>query len=320
MVINIISRSLFRGDVTGPSKVVKNTIKGLEMLGVVCVYNQPIKYHDYNWIHDDKKAIVEAGICNKPVIIGPNIATTPDELPLFRKKLNNGSILLLPSDWVGLLWDFYKFSEVKTRIWPVGIDTIKFYNVERCNKSKVLVYFKQRDDSILTNTLSILNQLNFNYEVVYYGSYSEEEYIKILHNCLFGIWIGCSESQGIALQEAMSTNLPLIVIDSDSLLDAITLKTRKYIPYTFKTDVKNIKVTSAPYFDQSCGIVISNVNSLRGSINELLHSLDEFKPRNYIKEHLSLKVSATQLVSYFKLLKVTKCRSENCKILTNMIF
>ena len=55
--------------------------------------------------------------------------------------------------------------------------------------------------------------------LIEYGKYSEQDYINALNEAKFGIWLGCTESQGIGLQEALATDLPLIVLDATSLFE-----------------------------------------------------------------------------------------------------
>jgi hypothetical protein len=320
VVVNIISKSLFKGGITGPSKVVKNTVNGLKMLGVECVYNQPISKYKNNWIHDNKAAVIEAGFCNKPVIIGPNIATAPDELPIFRKKLHKNSIFLIPSKWVVDLWSYFEYHETDIKVWPAGIDTDEFSLVERKSTDKILLYFKQRDVEILHSVKEILVKYNFNYELICYGEYKQEDYVKALHNCSFGIWIGCSESQGIGLQEALATNMPLIVLDVKTIFDTFPIRTKKYIPYSFPKGASRIRATSAPYFDERCGIIVNNINELQNKITEFSLNVDKYSPRAYIMEKLSLKISAGCIVVFFKNINLKKTNQLNFRLLSFFLF
>lgn len=256
MTINIISTQINRTHITGPKKVLINTLKGLDKLGINYVFNRPINDYAYNWIHDDQKAIIEAGFHNKPVLVGPNTAILPKDLPLFRFKLPEGSIYLHPSQWTIDIWKFLGYRETKLAAWAVGIDLNEFPAIARTNKTKVLLYFKQRDLALLEETKQILQKLNLDYRVIQYGFYTEEEYLQALNECRFGIWVGCSESQGIALQEALATNLPLVVLDSTSVFDTVSTNGKNYIGYHFPKNIKHIKMTSAPYFDHRCGIKI----------------------------------------------------------------
>ena len=299
MIINIISTQVDRKRITGPKKVFSNAILGLDRLGIEYVFNQPINEYKYNWIQDDQKAIIEAGFVGKAVLVGPNIAVLPKDLPKFRKKLPKGSVYLHPSQWTIDIWNYLGYCESKLDFWPVGIDINKFKIVDRKDNTKVLLYFKQRDLKLLEEAKKILKKMNLEYELVHYGFYKEEAYQKVLEECKFGIWIGCSESQGIGLQEALATNLPLIVLDSLSLFDSVPTDSKNYFAYEFPKELKNVRTTTVPYFDDRCGIKIDNINILEESIIFMKNNIEKYKPREYIEANLTLEKSALWLVSFF---------------------
>jgi hypothetical protein len=51
----------------------------------------------------------------------------------------------------------------------------------------------------------------------YLQRYNEAEYLTYLQSCKYGIWIDAHESQGFALEEALSCNVPLLVWNVSSL-------------------------------------------------------------------------------------------------------
>ena len=320
MTINVISTQIDRDITTGPKKVLSNTIKGFDKIDIKYVFNRPIGEYKYNWIHDDQKAIIEAGFIGKPVLVGPNTAVLPRDLPKLRKKLPNGSIYLHPSPWCVEVWRYLGFDEVSLEYWATGIDTDEFGKVDRANKSKILIYFKQRDLKLLEQTREILNSLGLEYTVIHYGYYKESEYKKALEECRFGIWIGCSESQGIGLQEALSTNLPLIVFDAKSIFDTVAVDSKNYFAYKFPKTLKQIKATSAPYFDERCGVKIYEMKKLKEAILHMNENIDKFNPRKYIEENLSLEKSAKRLVSFFDKMDIKDIKSSNYQNISKYLF
>ena len=320
MIINIVSTQINKNQINGPKKVLINTLKGLNYLGIKYVFNRPINEYKYNWIHDDQKAIIEAGFVNKAVLIGPNTAVLPKDLPLLRKKLPKNSIYLHPSQWTKDSWNLLGYKETILELWPAGIDLNKFPKITRNDKIKVLLYFKQRDLSLLNNAKLILEKLNLEYVVIHYGYYKEEEYLKALNECRFGIWIGCSESQGIGLQEALATNLPLIVLDAISLFDYIPTNSKKYAGYGFQKSLKTIRTTTAPYFDQRCGIKIEEIADLKKSILYISNNIDQYNPREYIEETLSLEESVNSLLSFFGQMAIQDSNSYNYQTISKILY
>lgn len=320
MVINIISTQACRTDITGPRKVLINTIKGLDKIGIKYVFNQPINKFDYNWIHDDQKAIIEASLVGKPLLIGPNTAVLPVDLPIFRKKIPKSAIYLHPSRWTIDIWNFLKYNETKLDFWPAGIDLDDFEVFDRKECKKVLVYFKQRDLKLLEKAKSILRNLKIDFELIHYGFYKESCYKKALQECRFGIWIGCSESQGIGLQEALATNLPLIVLDANSLFDTVFTDSKSYYGYSFPKKLKDIKTTTVPYFDERCGIIIQDIIDLENAINEMMQNINIFNPRKYIENNLSLEISAKLLIGFYDQMQIKGEQSYNYQKLSKILF
>ncbi len=320
MQINIISRQANKERITGPKKVLVNACKGLDKLGVKYVFNEPIANHKYNWIHDDQKAIIEAGFVGRSVLVGPNIAVLPGDLPKLRKKLPQGSIYLHPSRWTIDVWKFLGFNEAKLDFWPVGINLDEFEVFDRTNFNKVMVYFKQRDLKLLEKTKEILKTLKIDFELIHYGFYKENDYKKALMECKFGIWIGCSESQGIGLEEALATNLPLIVLDATSLFDTVPTDSKNYFAYEFPKSLKDIQTTTAPYFDERCGIKIKNISELQDAVTLMRYNLASYNPRAYIEENLTLEKSARWLLGFFEKMDIKETKSYNYQMISKVLF
>lgn len=299
-IINIVSHSAKNDQITGPTKVFKNTCKGLELIGQPYVLNQKISNYSWNWIHDSHEALVETAVLGKPAVLGPNIVVLPKDLPKFRPRLNKKCIYLHPSEWAVNVWRQIGFTECRLMSWPAGIDT-ELFEVNRDNvvDDQVMIYFKERDPVLLELVIKNVNECGLVPHVIIYGKYNEDQYKKILSKCSFGIWLGRQESQGIALQEALSAGLPLIVVDAPSLFDTFAPKTYKF-PYF----LKSFRTTSAPYFDQRCGIIIDSIDDLNEAIEKVKHQMSFFDPKAFVREELSLEASAEKLVNIFSMLEL----------------
>ena len=143
MVINIISNQIKKKSIRGPKKVLINLLKGLDLIGVEYVFNQPISKFKYNWIQDSLSALIEVSYSKTPVLLGPNLVEMPKDLPLLRPKMAKGSVYLHPSKWTKDKWMSNGFDEIIIEEWPVGIDTTAFGFIDRSKlPHKVLIYFK----------------------------------------------------------------------------------------------------------------------------------------------------------------------------------
>jgi hypothetical protein len=297
--INIISESFSSNKTGGPNKVIRNLIKGLEKINYPYVINKSIKEYKYNYIQDSIKGLIEIHINKIPAIIGPNIAVLPNNLPINIDLLQN-NIYLQPSKWCIDLWQTFKINNNNIFTWPVGID-LEDFNLKKnldSTKEHVLIYFKKRNPALLKKAISIISNLGYNPLVITYGSYNEDQYKYVLSKCKFGIWIGISESQGIGLQEALASNLPLIICDVNSLFDSYD-----QIEYSFPPNLKSFIPTSAPYFDSTCGLILKNFSDLEDAIKKISHNLNLYQPRNYIKNNLNLEKQAQELINFFDILQ-----------------
>ena len=303
MQINIISRSLRSGARWGPAKVLRNTIRGLELIGVSVSLNEDILKFDTNWIHDDLRAYAHAVAIEKPILFGPNLVANPEELPFRWRKPANGSICLVPSEWVAKAWcSCVQFNGVTIEAWAAGIDTQTFGPLQKKNnqnESFVLVYFKNRNKIELDYVVQKLVDKNIPYRIFAYGAYDELTYLESLKSAKYAIWLSGTESQGFAMMEALSTNLPILILDclnlNDNVLNESIVSRPKFPKIFFK-----IRASSAPYFDERCGLKIVSISEIDQAINEMEKKCFQFNPRQYILENHNLSLAAEKLIAFAK--------------------
>ena len=95
--------------------------------------------------------------------------------------------------------------------------------------------------------------------------------------------MGRHESQGFAIEEAMSCNVPLLVWDS------------VYMSQEQGYNYPNIPCTSIPYWDSRCGETFYKKEDLEKTFDIFITKL--YQPREYIMEQLSLEKCSKNLVS-----------------------
>lgn len=292
-VINILSNSARQSKVGGPNKVFVNVSKGFDRIGQRYVINQNPEDYIFNWAHDSVADLITIASRKIPAIVGPNLVVLPKDLPWFLPKLAN-CLYLHPSSWCVEVWEKYKFTGCKLKSWPVGIDWEKF----SCRRSpmsckNVMLYIKNQHISIEKEALWAIEKAGFNAQVIKYGRYTEDEFQQVLQCSQFGIWIGTTESQGIALLEALASDLPLIVLNNTNV-------SKSYgSVYKFPKEMVDFPATSVPYFDNSCGIVIDKIDELGNAVEKMGVNYRNFTPQKYIRNNLSLEISAQKLVDLF---------------------
>lgn len=210
---------------------------------------------------------------NIPSIYGPHFSVFPDNKI---NKIKKG-IYIQPSDWViKYVWDSVKHIPVIP--FPFPVETEKFKEIKPFKeRSEILVYFKQRDPREFKLLSKFLKNKNINFKLFNYGSYNEEDYLNFLQNCKYMVVLGRHESQGFAIEEALSCNIPLLVWDAKSMNQEMG------------QNYPDIKATSIPYWDERCGEFFYQFEELESTFNKFISKLETYNPREYILENLSVE-------------------------------
>ena len=184
-----------------------------------------------------------------------------------------------PSDWARDVWRNSELcNNIRIESLPFGVDTIRFNEIMPIEQKKnIFVYYKSRMPEELQQIMVFLSKFNLEIKVFnYLIKYSEEEYLNCLHNSKFGIWVGRHESQGFALEEALSCNVPLLVWDVKSM--------NQEYGYNYQ----DIPATCIPYWDNRCGEFFKSITELPFIFNIFTNNLNNYKPREYILENVSI--------------------------------
>ena len=145
---------------------------------------------------------------------------------------------------------------------PFPVDTNKFSPNSNNVKTEVFIYFKRRNPIELTFIESFLKSNNINYNIFdYVKRYDENDYLSFLQKSKFGIILDAHESQGFAIQEALSCNVPLLVWNT------------KTMNQEYGSKYSNIHCTTIPYWDQRCGEFFYNINELDETFNLFISKL-----------------------------------------------
>ena len=211
-------------------------------------------------------------------IFGPHMSVFPEKKQMDMIRGNNVTYVQ-PSKWAANVWknsDLCKNISVKPL--PFGVDTNKFNNdTPISERSQVFIYFKSRHPILLNIVEMFLKSKGVNYKIFNYKTkYDESTYIEYLKKSKYGIWIGRHESQGFALEEALSMNVPLLVWDVKSMNEE------------YGYNYADIPATVIPYWDDRCGEFFYNINDFHNVFDLFISRLETYKPREYILENLSM--------------------------------
>ncbi len=270
--------------VGGPSKLIKNLKMGLDLVNEQYECNpSQINLKDKILFTQNHPLLNFCDLSN--VIIGPNICVLPiDSKIVMEQKYNK---IITPCNWV---YNKYKkwINEDKIVIWPVGIDTNLFRDTSKDEKNyDCLIYVKNRTPEELEFVMEMMAEFDQTFNVVRYGSYNEEMFLDSISKSRYCFMLDNTESQGIATQEILSSNLPMFTWD-------INYWDHRGNEYT-------VPATSVPYWDSTCGekLIGINKNDIKELFSIFLSRQNEYKPRYFIEKNLNLKERAKQLLSFY---------------------
>ena len=246
-------------------------------------------FEDFDCVYSPSDTIDLLKYPNTKFIFGPQFSIFPDKRLNIIKSTN--SVYNLLSDWVINVWSSFEYcNNLKLIKLPFGVDTEKFNYIKPIQeRTKVFVYFKRRNPSELNYLLNFLQRKNIEIKVFdYVSSYSEEVYLDYLQNSKYGIWLDAHESQGFALQEALSCDVPLLVWNVLSMNQE------------HKSSYNNIPATTIPYWNESCGEYFYNEQELENTYNLFISKLDTYKPREFILKNLSVETCEKNLINFIE--------------------
>jgi len=240
---------------------------------------------NFDCIYSPSKPIDVSKYPSSFFLFGPHFSVFPDHhLSLIQSK---HSIYIQPGRWVVDLWKKYDICKDLTMVdIPFGVETDKFCEIKPIReKTKIFVYYKTRHPNELSFLEYFLQSNSIEYTLFHYNKkYKEEDYLQCLQDSVFGIWLGRHESQGFALQEALSCNVPLFVWDVRSMNQE------------FGYHYPDFPATAVPYWDERCGEIFYTIDELYDKFQFFLSRLDQYQPRQFVLEHLSIEVCEQKFI------------------------
>jgi glycosyltransferase involved in cell wall biosynthesis len=293
-----VVRRLLRGPTQpgGHTRVFLNLCAGLDRLGV------PYRVNAYRYLrrHPDEVACV----IGKPLVLDKIPPSTPivfgaagydhpvDKPTLLSEHAIRG--ILVPCEWVRRMFEPHWGDKV--HVWPVGIDTDGWRPSPDVAKDfDVLVYDKirchlARDHAAVRDPiLRDLEARGLRVAILRYGFYREEQYRNLLARSRSMVFLCEHETQGIALQQALSCEVPVFAWD----LGGVWQDTNYY-----PDRVQFSPVTSVPYWDERCGMKFHDAADFNATFQDFWAGVTEGKisPRAYVTENLTLEAGARHYV------------------------
>ena len=272
----------------GTHKCMNNTLKALKQ-NTNSSYNKDVYPNSYilqfDWYGEKVlNQLLNNKFKKKKVIIGP--LYTDDQLKklsTYIKKYPYIKVLTASKYSVEKILNNNNLNINKEDICivPTGIVSEKILDnlKNKDRNTDCLIYFKNRDRIDLENVINFLNSRSIDFKLFEYGKYKNIDLIKTAKKSGFCVLVNGAESQGIAMQEILMTNLPIYA-------------------WNLQDDINNF-ASSVPYFDSGCGMIVNNFDEFTNNFDEFINKLNSFKPSSLIKEKLTFEQFISNLQNEF---------------------
>lgn len=277
----------------GPVSVERNLLKGLGQIGQPYRLNPPAEeFTPYVGVLSGIEALKRTiGMKRRGevewLVAGPNLVISPDQYDRLLESVEIDRVVV-PCDWTK---DFYGHTSpsIKSRlhVWPSGVDATYWTPDSRQDTAlDFLIYLKADNRALLTTLLELLDRNRLTHHTIEYGRYLPSDYRALLRSSRFMAFLSESESQGIALFEAWSCDVPTLVRD------------RGYWRYPDGM-YEWIGASSAPYLTATCGLSFKDADDLPGKLDGFLDRAHSYAPREFILASHTLAHSASDYAKVF---------------------
>jgi glycosyltransferase involved in cell wall biosynthesis len=219
------------------------------------------------------------------LVAGPVNALFADE---------NGRVLFLPeidrlivaSEWMK---SFYRDAPellAKSRVCPCGVDA-EFWKPRRADRTKTaVVYWKSGEERFCERVEQVIRDCGLEPRRVRSGHgehahFTREQLRDLLDEAAVGVFLSAFETQGLALAEAWSMDVPTLAWDPRAEAE---WRERSFI-----------SGSSAPYLTAGTGRLWQTLDELAPLLRATLAGRGTFQPRRWVLEHMTDAICSAAL-------------------------
>lgn len=265
----------------GPGRRAQNLITGLTRLGV------PFEICGDNY---EYAVAMQGGPLNQRVHllpeytpIGPNVMHNSGDDTVVAGKFKN---YIVQAAWVEDYWKWQypeQTKDFKFYIQPPAVDLQDgFSDIARDRNpgaGTCLLYTKYQNEDNRICAEILCRSLKHSFDIVKYGEYDLDGLKKACLEHEYCIFNSCCEKGSNALMEILGCGIPVYVIDS-----------KRWIG-----DDKFDRCTSAPYFDDRCGVIGDREGTNFNEFYENVRS-KKYNPHDFIAESYTVEKTAQVMV------------------------
>ncbi len=228
-----------------------------------------------------------------PAVVGPGFFDHPCQAPELMHDPRFRSYIVT-CEWMQALFEpVYKAACVQ---WHAGMDLNLWPDSAGLPKTlDFLIYDKVRWDrdtyepGLIDPVRAALDARGLSHETIRYGAYDHALYREKLKSTRALLFLCEHETQGMAYQEAMAADVPVLAWDNGFWLD----------PNRTRYTKNAVPASSVPYFAPECGERFRDIAAFPDALERFLTRLPGYTPRAYVARELSLEGSARQYLEYY---------------------
>ena len=263
-----------------------------------------VRVNEFKTARDNPQAPV--GLCGypqildgwwlpNPAVLGPGLWDHPAQAP---RQMDDARfrVYVTTCDWQHDMFA-RAYGEQYCAHWHAGFDLQDWPDTgARPKDLDVLIYDKVRwrrdhfEPELITPIHAALDARGLKHETIRYGRYDYRDYRRQLERAKSMIFLCEHETQGMAYQEAMASNVPILAWDPGTWVD----------PSARKYDPNPIAACSVPFFDESCGEKFRGFADFESALDRFWARRTSLSPRSYVARELTLSGSAN---TYLRLLE-----------------
>jgi hypothetical protein len=194
--------------------------------------------------------------------------------------------LIIPSEWTRSLYRDVPPLAAKARVCTCGVDAGYWQPTGRSRERAAVVYWKSGEAGLCEEVEAIVRQcglepLRVRSRHGEHRIFTQDDYRDMLDRSVVAVFLSTFETQGIALAEAWSMNVPTMVWDPRG--DA-EWRGRKFTAGS-----------SAPYLSPATGAAFRGIGELKPALGRALQSPGSFQPRDWVLENMTDAVCSGKL-------------------------
>ena len=206
------------------------------------------------------------------ITTGPFIVNHPAERKAFVEDIRIDKLVYFSQWHQDLFKAFSKKVKLKNNFnWFCGVDADYWVNPKK-NGDKILIYSKTNPE-VSREIKNRLDKRGFEYVEIVCGNYVPEQYKRALLESNLAIFVSKTETQGLAIFEAWSCNVPSFHFDPGVW---------NYQGHTYE------KSSSCPYLNDQLGMRFNGMEEFDSKLDQVLQNLDNFTPREIVENNFTI--------------------------------